>query len=187
MQKLTVALITVALSCLASGNAVAKLRFSSSSHGTSHGVISGAASGVTHGLARAAANGTDKSPGPAAETSGAGGPAQNGGLDDEHAKRIRQAREEAKAKSETEYANLRKAQEAAAEEKRRAAAQEAAEAAAVAEKRALAEEQARKREEAKLEEKKRKAEWEGRCQIKGVMTDAEISTCKEVLRAHLRT
>ena len=196
MHKLTIALITAAITCLASGSASARVRISaphggshSSTHSTGHSSDhSTTISSISHGVSAAARNGDKSAPGEAgsAMPGTAGGNASTQ-VDDEHAKRIRQARDEAKAKADAEYAAVRKAQEAAAEEKRRAAAAEAAAAAAEAEKRAAAEERVRKIEAAKLEEKKRKAEWEGRCQIKGVMTDDEIAVCKEVLRSHLRS
>ena len=53
-------------------------------------------------------------------------------------------------------------------------------AAANAEKQREAEAAAKKREQAIIDRKQRQAAWEARCQIKSVMTDEEIATCRQV-------
>lgn len=85
----------------------------------------------------------------------------------------RQAQQAALAKVNAEA-------EAAAQEKKRQLAEQAAAAAIEQQKRLDAEAAARERERIALERLQRQAAWEARCQIKPVMSDLEISTCREV-------
>lgn len=94
--------------------------------------------------------------------------------------RIRQEKEAARAKQDAETLAARKLQQAADEEKRRQMAEQAAINAAEEQKRKDAETKVKNREIAMLERQKRQAAWEARCQIKAVMSDEEIATCKEV-------
>lgn len=93
---------------------------------------------------------------------------------------VRQQRDAAQAKLDAEILAARKLANAAAEEKRRLQAELAAIAAAEEQKRRDAEARARDREQAVQERKQQQIAWEGRCQIKAVMTDPEIATCRQV-------
>lgn len=85
----------------------------------------------------------------------------------------RQAQQAALAKVNAEA-------EAAAQEKKRQQAEQAAAAALEQQKRLAAETAANERERIALERVQRQAAWEARCQIKPVMSDLEIGTCREV-------
>ena len=100
--------------------------------------------------------------------------------EDENLRRIRQEKEAARARRDTETLAARKLQQASDEEKRRQQAEQAAINRAEEQKRKEAEAKIKDRELALLERQKRQAAWEARCQIKAVMTDEEIATCKEV-------
>jgi hypothetical protein len=100
--------------------------------------------------------------------------------DDANLRRIRQEREAARAKAEAENMAARNAQIASDEEKRRQLLEQAATRAAEEQKRKDAANAVKNRELAMLERQQRQAAWEARCQIKPVMSDAEIATCKEV-------
>lgn len=95
-------------------------------------------------------------------------------------RRIREARAAARAKADAEDLAARKLAEAAAEDKRRQQAAQAAIAAAEEQKRRDAADSIKNKELAALERQRALAAWEARCQIKPVMTDEEIDTCREV-------
>lgn len=103
-----------------------------------------------------------------------------GSEDDARLRRIRQEKEAARAKTEAETIAARNAQMASDEEKRRQLLEQAATRAAEEQKRKDAANAVKNRELAMLERQQRQAAWEARCQIKPVMSDAEIATCKEV-------
>jgi hypothetical protein len=103
-----------------------------------------------------------------------------GSEEDANLRRIREEKAAARAKRDAEILAARKLQQEADAEKRREQAEQAALNASEAEKRKEAEARAKNRELALLERQQRQAAWEARCQIKPVMTDAEIATCKEV-------
>ncbi len=100
--------------------------------------------------------------------------------DDANLRRIRAEKEAARAKRDTEALAAQKLQQEADQEKRRQQAEQAAINAAEEQKRKEAETKAKNRELALQERQKRQAAWEARCQIKSVMSDEEIATCKEV-------
>ena len=100
--------------------------------------------------------------------------------DDANLRRIRAEKEAARAKRDAEALAAQKLQQEADMEKRRQQAEQAAINAAEEQKRKEAETKAKNRELALLERQKRQAAWEARCQIKAVMSDEEIATCKEV-------
>lgn len=88
---------------------------------------------------------------------------------------------------EAEYANIyakkaaaHKARLAADEEKQIQLLEQATIRASEEQKRRDAEAMIKNREFAMLDRQKRQAAWEARCQIKPVMSDEEITTCKEV-------
>lgn len=100
--------------------------------------------------------------------------------EDQSQRRIREARAAARAKSDAEDLAARKVAEAAAEDKRRQQAEQAAIAAAEDQKRRDAADRIKNKELVALERQRAQAAWEARCQIKPVMTDEEIDTCREV-------
>lgn len=100
--------------------------------------------------------------------------------EDPEQRRMRQEKEAARARADAETLAARKLQQEADAEKRRQLTEQAAINRLQEEKRKDAEAKAKNRELALLERQKRQAAWEGRCQIKAVMTDDEIATCKEV-------
>lgn len=83
-----------------------------------------------------------------------------------------------KAAADAEAA--RKLEESLTLARQKAVAEQAAQAAAEEKKRREAEQKQQDREQAKLEEAQRQYAWESRCQIKPVMSDEEIVTCREV-------
>lgn len=83
-----------------------------------------------------------------------------------------------KAAADAEAA--RKLEESLTLARQKAVAEQAAQAAAEEKKRREAEQKQQDREQAKLEEAQRQYAWESRCQIKSVMSDEEIVTCREV-------
>ena len=139
----------------------------SDSHPTSHSADSHAGEGggiIRNAIARphrSDRSGNDAGTGPAAATAA------------EENTPARQAQQAALAKVNAEA-------EAAAQEKKRQQAEEAAAAALAQQKRLAAEAAAQERERIALERVQRQAAWEARCQIKPVMSDLEISTCREV-------
>lgn len=100
--------------------------------------------------------------------------------DDAKLRRIREERAAARAKAEAENTAARNAQIASDEEKRRQLLEQAALRAEEEQKRKDAAAVLKNRELAMLERQQRQAAWEARCQIKPVMSDEEIATCKEV-------
>ena len=91
--------------------------------------------------------------------------------------------EETQAASQAQLAEIAKSNieaETAAQEMRRQRAEQAAIASAEQQKRHEAEVASRNRQDAVRERQQRQLAWEARCQIKPVMTDLEISTCREV-------
>lgn len=107
-------------------------------------------------------------------------PAAGAQDEDQSQRRIREARAAARAKSDADDLAARKIAEAAAEDKRRQQAEQAATAAAEEQKRRDAADRIKNKELAALERERAQAAWEARCQIKPVMTDEEIDTCREV-------
>lgn len=172
----------VALAWGVSADALAKgIRLHSSSHSSPSSHSSSHSSGGTH----AHADETHGSEGSIAGTvvrnavartrqSDAGAPAVT-----DEAPEVRQQREAAQAKLDAEILAARRQANAAAEEKRRLQAELAAIAAAEEQKRREAETRIHDREQAAHERQQRQIAWEGRCQIKAVMTDLEIATCRE--------
>ena len=106
--------------------------------------------------------------------------AQAANDDDPNLRRIRAEKEAARAKRDAEALAAQKLQQEADIEKRRQQAEQAAINAAEEQKRKDAEAKIKNRELALQERQKRQAAWEARCQIKAVMSDDEIATCKEV-------
>ncbi len=100
--------------------------------------------------------------------------------EDPSLRRIREERAAARAKAEAENIAARNAQIASDEEKRRQLLEQAALRAEEEQKRKDAAAVLKNRELAMLERRQRQAAWEARCQIKPVMSDEEIATCKEV-------
>lgn len=90
--------------------------------------------------------------------------------------------EETRAASQAQLAAIAKANteaETAAQEMRRQHAEQAAIASAGQQKLHEAAAASRKHEDAVRERQQRQLAWEARCQIQPVMTDLEISTCRE--------
>lgn len=106
--------------------------------------------------------------------------------EDANLRRLREEKEAARAKRDAETLAARKLQQAADEEKRRQLAEQAAIDRAEEQKRKEVEAKAKNRELAQLERQQRQAAWEARCQIKPVMSDEEIATCKEVWNSPAR-
>ncbi len=113
-------------------------------------------------------------------TANAASGGSTGAEDDANLRRIRQERDAARAKADAENSAARNAQIAADEEKRRQLLEQAAIRADEEQKRKDAAATLKNRELALLERRQRQAAWEARCQIKPVMSDEEIATCKEV-------
>lgn len=100
--------------------------------------------------------------------------------EDANLRRLRQEKEAARAKRDAETLAARKLQQESDAEKRRLQAEQAAINATDEQKRKDAEARTKNRELAQLERQKRQVAWESRCQIKAVMSDEEIATCKKV-------
>jgi len=187
--------LIAALAALALGitaDATARIRISSHSHSPSHSASGShqnhagdtphandsAGSGVGSEIVRGAVNRSNRS--------------SNNGNNNENAatasdieqdptlRRIREEKAAARAKANAEAMAERQVAEAEAADKRRQQAEQAAIAAAEQQKRRDAESIAKNKEMAAYERKRAQAAWEGRCQIKAVMTDNDIATCREV-------
>ncbi len=183
-NSLISALIALAVVLPADSYAKGRIR-SSHSHGSSESHSSHAtethASESGSGFVRSAVARSNRSDG----SSSADGSSASPGTpltaeEDANLRRIRQEKEAARAKRDAEALAARKLQQAADEEKRRELAEQAAIARAEEQKRKDAAAVAKNRELALLERQQRQAAWEARCQIKAVMSDEEIATCKEV-------
>lgn len=186
MKKIGLLTTLIALAIALPMEAGAKGRVRSSHSHASHDAQPRAAS-ESHaaeggsGIIRNAVARPHRSPdGSASNESGAlpGSAAAN--EEDANLRRIREEKAAARAKRDAETLAARKLQQEADAEKRRELAEQAALNASEAEKRKEAETRAKNRELAQLERQQRQAAWEARCQVKPVMTDAEIATCKEV-------
>lgn len=186
MKKLGLlpAIVTVALTLPFDADAKGRSH-SSHSHASSgshpHGNDSHAAESHVGGAVRSSIsrNCSDDSPSGSASANGATG-TPVGAEDDANQRRIRQERAAARAKADAENTAARNAQIASDEEKRRQLLEQAALRAEEEQKRKDAAATLKNRELAMLERQQRQAAWEARCQIKPVMSDEEIATCKEV-------
>lgn len=89
-------------------------------------------------------------------------------------------RQDAGQKAAADAEAARKLEESLTLARQKAVAEQAAQAAAEEKKRRESEQKQQDREQAKLEEAQRQYAWESRCQIKPVMSDEEIATCRDV-------
>ncbi|WP_371325242.1 hypothetical protein VX159_06925 [Dechloromonas sp. ZY10] len=87
---------------------------------------------------------------------------------------------EAEQKAAADAEAARKLEESLTLARQKAAAEQSALAAAEEKKRLDAEKREQDRQQAKLEAAQRQYAWETRCQIRPVMSDEEIATCREV-------
>ena len=133
--------------------------------------------------AKAAASSATPLPAPTARSGAERSGAERSGNDSSTGSTAATASEDNSPARQAQQAALAKVNaeaEAAAQEKKRQQAEQAAAAAVEQQKRLDAETAARERERITLERVQRQAAWEARCQIKPVMSDLEISTCREV-------
>lgn len=175
------ALLAIAVILPADASAKGRVRSSHSSDSHPHQTESHASEGSSGGYVRNAIARSDRSTDNAAGNNGNATPGSPvAAEEDANLRRIRQEKEAARAKQDAETLAARKLQQASDEEKRRQLAEQAAIDRAEEQKRKDSESKVKNRELAQLERQKRQAAWEARCQIKAVMSDEEIATCKEV-------